>query len=578
MIARIGSAGVIALAMGVCAPAYAGVSEDFAGCDGLRKPKSSDDGMRGQATIPAYRSHLDKIASATIAACDRALASSSLLPKQTLRRAHLLRARAAAKLQIADLDGALVDLDAAEAAAAPHKGDFFFDRSMGLSLDLIRAIALNEKGDRPAALALAEAAAAKRPYALPIQHAAALIRTANAEQRSGAIWDSLERIDPSVRGIADRLSGAPADMAGIAASAGVPKVTIPTEIPMNLLLSGRGEMGKMLAEWGAPVAGAMTTAYALAANGQPQAARAWVTATEAALDAVGPPKPAAKPDAALTPVSATSAAATPAQSEKPAEKPAGKPSVNPLISLMANAVRSSQFEPAALLVEARIAVAEGRLAEAARMVDGKGWRSTPMTEEFHAAYRAAREKNPAGAPELAALTPAEARGPTNLTGMARELLISPETSRNLIDYEKSRPNILGAAVGAALSFGTTLLGGIDRTAGFRSTPNPDGTIKVTFTGNTTSGPMVQEMVLLRAAEVTREAGKSRFHIAARQDFQRYMAQTLYGVEQNRTLVGYKTELDIRPLDEGATDADADAIDAVAVIDALGPVYYEGKVK
>ena len=36
-------------------PAYAGVSEDFSECDGLKKPKSSDDGMRGEVTFPSYR-------------------------------------------------------------------------------------------------------------------------------------------------------------------------------------------------------------------------------------------------------------------------------------------------------------------------------------------------------------------------------------------------------------------------------------------------------------------------------------------------------------------------------------------
>ncbi|MDG5489115.1 hypothetical protein NYR55_10870 [Sphingomonas sp. BGYR3] len=567
MVARIGAAGVIAMAMGVCAPAYAGVSEDFADCDGLRKPKNSDDGMRGQATISAFRFRAADSSAQVIAACTRALESKNLLPKQTLRRAHLLRARAAARLEAGDAAAALTDLDAAEAAAAPHKGDFFFDRSMGLSIDLLRAIAMNEKGDRAAALTLAEGVAAKRPYALPIQQAAALIRTATAEKRDGAIWANLSRIDPNVRDLTGKLSGQLADLASVAAAAGVPKVTIPTEIPMQLVLNGKMDAGRMLAQWGAPVNEAMNTAYALAATGKPDAARAWVAAARSALDAASPPKPAAKPEAALMPVAATAGAAAADEAKKPA--------VNPLVALLTDAVRTNQLEPAALLVEARIAVAEGRLTDAARTLAGNGWRSTPMTEELFGAYRTAREKNPAGAPELTALVPAE-RSSISLTAMARDLLISPETSRNLIDYEKSRPNILGAAVGAALSFGTTLLGGIDRTAGFRSTPNPDGTINVTFNGNTTSGPMVQEMVLLRAAEVTREAGKNRFHIAARRDYQRYMTQTQYGIEQNRTLVGYKTELDIRPLDDGAQQADA--IDAVAVIDALGPVYYEGKAK
>ncbi|MBT1595340.1 hypothetical protein, partial [Klebsiella pneumoniae] len=36
-------------------------------------------------------------------------------------------------------------------------------------------------------------------------------------------------------------------------------------------------------------------------------------------------------------------------------------------------------------------------------------------------------------------------------------LIAPETPRALVDYEKARPNILGALIGGALSMGTSLL-------------------------------------------------------------------------------------------------------------------------
>ncbi|MBK6708357.1 MAG: hypothetical protein IPG54_13085 [Sphingomonadales bacterium] len=78
-------AALLALALGVAAPAHAGLSQDFSGCDGLRKPKNSDDGMRGQATFPAYRFSGDASPSLTLAACSRALESGKLLPEQTLR-------------------------------------------------------------------------------------------------------------------------------------------------------------------------------------------------------------------------------------------------------------------------------------------------------------------------------------------------------------------------------------------------------------------------------------------------------------------------------------------------------------
>lgn len=538
-------AGLAALALGGAVPAHAGVSEDFSECDGLKKPKSSDDGMRGEATFPSYRFGGGDAPSQTLAACNRVLESGKLLPEQTLRRAHVMRARAAAKLELGDAAGALADLDAAQEAGKAYAGDFFYDRSMGVSLDLLRALALNEAGERKAALALAEAAAAKRTYALEIQRVAGMLRAANGDKPADpTIWQSLARIDPATRGIFSQLAPQPGNLAELAASAGMPSVTLPQAPSLNAIMTNGGNIARLLSEWSAPVNAAMTKAYALAAHGQPEAARAWVEATRAALDATGP--------------------AGNSQGEE------GKQAPTDIVTLLVKMARAEHFEPLANLVDARIAIAEGRLADAATALQGKQLRATPVTEEFYAAYAAARPAGAVGAPDLPALGPAAKRGPSRLSGMADNLLIRPESQRKLIDYEKSRPNILGALVGAAFSMGTTLLGGIDRTAGFRSTANEDGSIKVEYTGNTTSGAVVQEMTLLRAAELTREAGKSHFHVVGRNDYQRYLTQTMNGVPMNRTLTGYKTELTIRLLGEGK----ADALDAVAVIDALGPVYYE----
>ncbi|KTE01094.1 hypothetical protein ATE68_18985 [Sphingopyxis sp. H038] len=538
-------AGLVALALGITVSAHAGVSEDFSECDGLKKPKSSDDGMRGEATFPSYRFSGRDAPSQTLAACDRVLESGKLLPEQTLRRAHVMRARAAAKLELGDAAGALADIDAAQEAGKAYAGDFFYDRSMGVSLDLLRALALNETGERKAALALAEAAAAKRTYALEVQRVAGMLRAANGDKPADpTIWQGLARIDPATRGIFSQLASQSGDLAELAASAGTPSVAMPEAPSLKAIMTNGGNIAPLLSEWSAPVRGAMTKAYALAAHGQPAAARAWVEATRAALDAARP--------------------AGNSQGE------AGKQAPKDIVTLLVEMARAEHFKPLADLVDARIAIAEGRLADAAAALQGKQLRATPVTEEFHAAYAAARSASALSAPDLPPLGPAAKRGPARLSGMADDLLIRPESQRKLIDYEKSRPNILGALVGAAFSMGTTLLGGIDRTAGFRSTPNDDGSIKVEYTGNTTSGPVVQEMTLLRAAELAREAGKSHFHVVGRNDYQRYLTQTMNGVPMNRTLTGYKTELTIRLLGEG----EADALDAVAVIDALGPVYYE----
>jgi len=108
-----------------------------------------------------------------------------------------MRARAAAKLELGDVEGALADLDSADAAGKQYAGDYSYDRSMGISISLLRAIALGEKGEKATSLALAEAAAVKRPYAMQLQWAATMLRSANADNPNDeAIWRDLLRIDP----------------------------------------------------------------------------------------------------------------------------------------------------------------------------------------------------------------------------------------------------------------------------------------------------------------------------------------------------------------------------------------------
>lgn len=114
--------------------------------------------------------------------------------------------------------------------------------------------------------------------------------------------------------------------------------------------------------------------------------------------------------------------------------------------------------------------------------------------------------------------------------------------------------------------GFSLLGGFERTKGFQSETLENGLIKVEYNGQTTSAPMVQEMTLLRAAEIAREQGHSFFLVHSRRDYGVY-----WGTSWERTLTGYKTVFEIELLDEA--NASDEALDAVAVIDTLGPIYY-----
>lgn len=536
------AAGVVALASLGTVPAKAGVSADFSGCDGLKKPKSKDDGMRGDAIMPAYGATKPQT---TISSCTRALAAKELKASQNLRRAHLLRARAAAYLELKQADEAFADLDAAEAELAGYRGEFFFDRSMGLSLDLLRAIALYETGRADEARPLAESAATSRPYAMQVQMAATILRDATAPTAEGtakdvtAIWSPLARISPAARaGMATRIRAGEApkvQFEHLVADIGEDPLDLPSEPSMGAsmqeLLSGN--LGQRLALWLGQYRGAATLAYAHAALGHEEKARARMAELDAAV--------------------ATTK-----------EKTAGTWGTLP--GEIMQSYEEKELRPLMALVRARIALNEERAAAVPELLGSYEYEEGSATSDLYAAYDAVRTSDAGSLPELPALKPASVQGMQNLNALASTLLIVPEDARKLIDYKKSRPDVIGGLLAGVFSMGTSLLGGFDRTNGFRSEQLESGAIQVEYTGGTTSGSVVQEMTLLRAAEIAIEAGKTHFIVNDRKDYGVYWGNTF-----ERTMTGYKTILEFGYRD--ADSADPSAIDAMAVVDALGPIYY-----
>lgn len=529
--------------------AQAGVSEDFAACDGRMKPKSKDDGMRGVASekvgfaetfmgAPSARGG----ASATILACTKVLESEHLLPTQKLRRAHLLRARAAAYLEQGTTGSALADLAAAEAAVVDRRGEVFFDRSMGASLDLLRAMALVQSDKSAEALPLAEKAMQLRPYALQVQMAAAMIRDAARTPATAAQspWDNLLRIMPEA---APSLIAREVDLGNFEAA-----TRIADHAPINVMPRKSLTKTSSLADavQGATIdirklSGALDLAFAYAATGNLAKAREHM---EFARDGFSSPS-----------------------------KPLVANAVTPSATVGTSAIERL-LAPKIALAEARIAVAEGRVDEARRAAIGKLPASAATVALYHAIAAADDGAPPKGLAEIEADIATRRSPASKMIGkLAETVLIAPESSRSVIDYEKSRPDFLRAFVGAALSMGTTLLSGVEKTAGFKEIANADGTITVEYLGSTPAAAMVQEMTLLRAAELTRQAGKPRFAIETRRDFTRYLTQSQYGRPINRTPTGHKTELTIRTLDEG-TKHEGLAIEVAEVVGRLGPLYYE----
>lgn len=146
--------------------------EAFVECDGYGAPSASGDGMSKRANtlgffVPAYGYGTTlqdevRLGPLGVAACDEALASSKLQSRFWQRRVSLLRARAVHLMAMGNLPEAERGLAAAVTAAG--NGDPFYDRSMGLGFDFLRAYLKRQEGDVAGSSALALEAWRKRPF------------------------------------------------------------------------------------------------------------------------------------------------------------------------------------------------------------------------------------------------------------------------------------------------------------------------------------------------------------------------------------------------------------------------------
>jgi hypothetical protein len=536
--------GLMALGAGLAFPAQASDKQDFVSCDGRVHPGKQEDGMRWQAPTSGYGG-IAAFRGDVVEACTRALASERLLPTQALRRASLLRARAAAHLQAGNAGMALADLDLAGSATADLASDPFYKRSMGVSFSLMRALALVQSDNLAAAVPLARQAMAARPYALQVQQLGAeILQVARPKGvASPSPWSALVRLEPEAVTSAFLRESESGNFA--AALALRPSVTLTwPKAPLQsfALMARSAEASQFLNA----VIVQLDAAYARAATGDPAGARREIADLKVQVAATRPTLPSGP----AAPVVAST--------------------LDALDNFIATRTRQ---------IEARIAVADGHAATAVAALVASPMPNDAATVELLTAMKAnLPAKDAALVPETSSFRQnAEKQSRERLANLVPMALIAPETPRAVVDYARARPNILGALIGGALSMGTSLLGGIDRTDGFRSTRNADGTLKVEFIGNTPSAPMVQEMTLLRAAELTKASGQPAFVIVDRKDFSRVMRTTQSGIEISSVPAGFKTELTIRYVTAG--EQPEHALDATAIIDALGPLYYEeGKGK
>lgn len=434
---------------------------------------------------------------------------------------------------------ALADMDAAEQDAAEWAQERFYTRSMGVSFQLLRSMALTMNGKMTEARALAETAMAARPYSLEVQATGAqlLILTRPAGDKGASPWARVSRLEPAVsRSIFRDKIKQGAFGEALTLRADVTPQWPEEPIKAFQLLFQNDQSRKFL------MAAILTLdiAYAQAATGDVIGAKAQIDIVHAKLASVIVPETNGMPDA---------------HSAQIMEK------------------TKEYFASSARRVEARMAVSEKRVDDAIALIVGASLPKDSISAELLRALKLAA--GPVKGKAIPDPVGFEEESDTNIresiAGLAQNALLSAETPHNVIDYQKSRPNILGALIGGAVTMGVGLLGGIEKTEGFKSTDNPDGSIKVEYTGNSPSASVVQEMTLLRAAEIARTRGKAGFVIVSRTDYSRTTTLSRNGIPISSAPAGYKTELTIKVTDKAD---EARAFDAVAVIDALGPLYYE----
>jgi hypothetical protein len=174
--------GAVSLATGALGapPPVSPASQAFLACDGHAGEADFPDHTALFITGVSQRSELSALPAlstipldgAKVAACDRALADASLTPDAWLRRVNLLQARGVHHFAGGDFKAGLADLDAAEAAAKGGEPQALYQRSLQVSIDLLRAWGLVRLGRQGEADALALEAVAARPYSMTTYRAA----------------------------------------------------------------------------------------------------------------------------------------------------------------------------------------------------------------------------------------------------------------------------------------------------------------------------------------------------------------------------------------------------------------------
>lgn len=549
---RAGAAVIGAAILLTAAPAFAAPGS-FADCDGYGSPTDNGDGMAEPAntgplgmfvplgTSGNTRGNTPRMGNFGIAACDAALADPRLKPKHGLRRVSLIRARAMHRLHLKDYDGALADLDLAHQTGLALD-DFYYRRSVAVGIDLIRAMALRDKGDMKGAEASALAAWEKRPYSREVVASAMMAVGPNA---SPALRNRLTERGAQLTPTAiDYLYGRAIDEGRFAdALLFYPHLT--ADRKRDIRYGDATGMARQGIDNEATatlfsVDRAASRAYLLAALGRreeskEQMVRAWKTLN----DAINTPytkKKGNAPDPNYAYYRQT-ADRTSAQ---------GK-------------VRLERWQR---VIDMRLMIADGKIDDFFKAMETNKLSVDGFGRDLLIAIEA-KLTNPVE----------KARAREALKTLERRM--AKEEPSTIADMFGTLPEAETAKRVANYGTQNFLFGNGD---GFnKGIARPDGSFIVMYTGKRSSGAIVEELALFRAADLTRQAGKTGFVIRDRTDLQRTVTTTYYSTPLRSDPDGYEVWLDVMPVDKDNppapyTDARWRIIDAEAVYRDFAPIY------
>lgn len=539
------AAASVAILVALAGTAQAGERSYWVKCDGLPAPESAGVTTArigaavltgGLYALTVEQSGLPEVGQAGVEACSIALAQPGLTNFWS-RHVSILRSRALHRAEAGDFNGALQDLQATAAVAAPHTDEVAFTRSLGVSIKLFQAALLARRGETKEAERLALEAADARPYSLKVQSLAASLL--EVDPGYGADEDRIQTrramLDPDAR--ASRAAAREwADDPSKAADDWLARLAQVRRLPADgVLLTESFEYADgsaVLLPF--PLAKA---ALATVRAGRVDEARALF----AELEGLKPWTP------------------DPAKAERKREA----------ARLKTVSERSEQaiarVEPYKRLIQAWLLAREKKFDEAAALLDGP----VPVeagTFDLVSFINAGRK----GETRSGAADPLTARMLETMRAGRRDKLKVLEFARALPLLEAPRKSPFKAQNMFSADYG------------FSDKAIKTGGWRIEF-GGYSGLPVAEEMNLLRAAQLAKSKGATGFAVFDRRDFQRYLVQ--YGMPavapDNPNPQNVETVLEVFFTGPGAPpppaaveDRVAFAFDADKVWSELAPVYME----